>query len=328
MAEDDNAELFRLQDKVTLEVARRLSPRLDLAGVRARSRTTKSSAYDAYINGRYRLSLRTADDVRQAITSFERAVLDDPAFAAAYAGLADSYAVLGDFAAVSVSHEEILPLARAAARRAVELDDSLPEAHASLAWITLIFDWNWPAAEREFQRALQLNPRETLAAAWYAAGLASQRRFDEAIRLLRDASARDPFSRPLAVQLVRVLYLARRFGEAVRECERLIAADRTFRTSQCGLSRLELGDGDAAVDELARWSGRIRRAGAISGRSATSTVEPAGGPRRYACSSKCAAASIASPACITTPRKCTPGLAITIRRSNFSNRRATIAGRA
>ena len=218
VAEDDSAQLFRLQDKVTLDVARRLSSRLDISGLQARGKTPVAAAYDAYVNARYYLSLRTADDTRRAITHFERAIGEDAAFAPAYAGLADSYTVLGDFAALSVSHLDTLPRARAAARQAVALDDSLAEAHASLAWITLIFDWDWPAAAREFQRALQLDPRYTMGSAWYGAGLAAQGRFDEAIALLRDASARDPFSRPLGVQLVRVLYLARRFAEAVREC--------------------------------------------------------------------------------------------------------------
>ena len=115
---------------------------------------------------------------------------------------------------MSVSYAETLPRARAAIQRAIELDESLAEAHRSFAWVTLTFDWNWRKAEREFQRALQLDPRETIAATWYAAGLASQRRFEEAIRLLRDTRVRDPFSPPLDMQLVRVLYLARRYGEA------------------------------------------------------------------------------------------------------------------
>jgi serine/threonine protein kinase/tetratricopeptide (TPR) repeat protein len=248
--DEQSADPFRMQDRVAVAVIRRLEPRLDPSIVGTRSRTTSTAAYDAYVNGRYGLNERTADGIREAVGYFQSAIAADPEFAAAHAGLADAYALMGDYSALRA--EDMLPLARPAALRALALDDSLSEAHASLGWVTLVSDWDWPAAEAQFQRAIELNPGYVVAESWYAAALASRGRFDDALIQLRRAQVRDPFARPVQTQLLRVLYLARRYNDVVHEFGRLARQEqdapelRGYR----GLARLHIGDENGALDDL------------------------------------------------------------------------------
>jgi TolB-like protein/Tfp pilus assembly protein PilF len=255
--EEVPSELFALQDRLSIDIARRLSPRFDVSGVLARSSTSNQVAYEAYAEGRYYLNLAEPASVRRALHHFEQAAAADPSFAAAYAGIATTYAWLRDLSPLSPPDQSAR--GRAAAVRALELEEQLGEAHAALGVFTLIDDWDWPRAEREFIRALSLSPSDTMAAIWYAVGLAANRRFHEALEHLRRAQARDPFNRPLQIQLARVLYMARDFDEAIRECERIAAEDPTFAMSFCGLSRIQRGaisQGLAELEEIARGSPR------------------------------------------------------------------------
>jgi serine/threonine-protein kinase len=245
--EDDSSRLFALQDRLSVDIVRRLAPRFDAGGLRARSATTSERAYEAYVQGRYHLSVNGPDAVRRALHYFEQAASEDDSFAAAHAGIAVTYAWLREMSPLSPPNQ--LEKGLAAARRALALED-LGEAHAALGVLTFIAEWNWPLAEQEFRRALTLSPADTMAAVWYAAGLTAHQRFDEALDHLRRARARDPFDRPLQNQLVRVLYMARQFDEVLRECERMKAEDPTFAMWPCALSRVHRGDVEAGIGEL------------------------------------------------------------------------------
>jgi TolB-like protein/tetratricopeptide (TPR) repeat protein len=245
--EDDTSRLFALQDRLSVDIVRRLSPRFDAGGLRARSATTSERAYEAYVQGRYHLSVNGPDAVRRALHYFEQAAAEDDSFAAAHAGIAVTYAWLLDVSPLSPPNQ--IERGEAAARRALALED-LGEAHAALAVIRLNDDWDWSSAEQGFRRALTLSPADNMAALWYAVGLTAHQRFDEALEHLRRARARDPFDRPLQNQLVRVLYMGRQFDEALSECERMKTEDPTFFMWPCALSRVHRGDVEGGIAEL------------------------------------------------------------------------------
>jgi serine/threonine protein kinase/TolB-like protein/Tfp pilus assembly protein PilF len=261
-SEGDSAELFAIQDRLSLDIARRILPQFDGSGMRARSGTGSEQAYDAFVQGRYYLSLGTPDSVRTALWHFERSAAADPLFASAQAELATTYAWLRNLSPLSPPDQS--RRGREAAARALGLDPLLGEAHAALGVFMLIDDWNWTEAERELRRAIELSPNEQQAVVFYAAGLAAHHRFDEALEHLRRAADNDPVSRSLPNQLVRVLYMSRRFHEAVDECDRVLATEPSFRMSFCGLSRIEAGAGQDGFAELEMIASRARRAGNLS----------------------------------------------------------------
>src|SRR5215472_13641280 len=180
----------------------------------ARSRATNPEAYQLYLKGRYLANQTTAAGLKKSIDYFEQAIDKDPGYALAYAALADSYAsLLGDWAYLSPS--EGLPKAKAAAQKAVELDDMLGEAHAALAYATYYADWDWPIAEREFRRAIELNPNSALSHDRYAECLKLQRRFSESLAEAQKAQELDPLSPEIVAQVGQVYFLSRRYDEAI-----------------------------------------------------------------------------------------------------------------
>ena len=145
-------------------------------------------AYESYLKGRYFWNKRTADGLKVALAYFNQAIDEDPKYAQAYSGLADTYALLGDWQYAVMTPKEALPKAKAAAIKALELDSALGEAHNSLAFCLDGFDWDFDAAGKEFRRAIELNPGYATAHHWYAWHLALLRRYDEAIVEMRKAA--------------------------------------------------------------------------------------------------------------------------------------------
>ena len=141
--------------------------------------TDNALAYGLYLKGRYEWNKRTQEGVADGIRYFEQAIAEDPRYALAYTGLADSYALHVDYRSVPV--HEGFERAKEYARKAIELDDSLAEAHASLAWSLFIYDWDWKAAEREFRRAIELAPSYATGHQWYAFLLVARGQIDEAL---------------------------------------------------------------------------------------------------------------------------------------------------
>jgi DNA-binding winged helix-turn-helix (wHTH) protein/TolB-like protein/Flp pilus assembly protein TadD len=191
------------------------------------SRATDSpEAFHAYLRGRYALNKRTNDEVRKAIKFFQQAIELDPAYAAAYAGLADSYLLLGDYD--EEPPNETFPFARGAALRALEIDETLAEAHASLAHAKFLFYWDWAAAEHEYLRAIELKPNYATAHHWYAMFLSAMGRSDEAMREIKLAEDLDPLSLIIRANIGTIEYFARQYDQAVEQEQKLLKTDPNF----------------------------------------------------------------------------------------------------
>jgi len=210
------------------------------------------AAYESYLKGRYFWNKRTADGLKVALAYFSQAVDEDAGYAQAYSGLSDTYALLGDWQYAVMTPKEALPKAKAAATKALELDPALGEAHNSLAFCLDGFDWNFDAAGKEFQRAIDLNPGYATAHHWYAWHLALLRRYDEAIAEMRKAAALDPLSLVITADLAELLALAHSYDESIVWSRKAVELDPDF-----GLAHNHLGQAylqkhmlDEAIAEL------------------------------------------------------------------------------
>lgn len=193
----------------------------------AKRYTENSEAYQLYLKGRFHWNKRTGDGLKAGLQFFEQAIAADPAYSLAYAGLADSYLLLGVYCLQPPS--EVMPKAKAAVAKALSLDDTLAEAHTSLAGILCDYEWDWQAAEKEFKRAIDLNPKYATAHHWYGImWLVSQGRLEEALTELNRAREADPLSLIIAVDTGVALYLARRYDEAVEECKKALELDPRY----------------------------------------------------------------------------------------------------
>jgi len=226
-------DVFAIQDEIAQTIVNTLRATSfgDLA-VPARNRGTESvQAYGLYLRGRYAWNKRTQEGVAEGIRFFEQAIETDPGYALAYTGLADSYALALDYRSVPV--HEGFEHAKHYARKALELDDKLAEAHASLAWSVFIYDWDWKTAEAEFRRSIELDARYATARQWYAFLLASQGRFDQALIEAHSAQEIDPASVSVRRGLGYVYFYARRYDQAkyhlLRAIEMNPLAEESYR---------------------------------------------------------------------------------------------------
>jgi TolB-like protein/Tfp pilus assembly protein PilF len=207
----------------------------------ASGRPVDPRAYENYLKGRYYFSQRTEDALHKSIASFQQAVTSDPAYAPAYSGLAEAYAMLGFRG--SMPSKDALSGAKKAALKAIELDDSLAEPHASLAFIAETYDWDWPGAEREYKQALQLNPSYAQAHNWYAGYLTYTGRFNEGIAEAIRARELDPLSLPLNNALAGRLLAAGRYDEALAQVQRTLELDEHFAPAHQTLGWIHLHSG-------------------------------------------------------------------------------------
>jgi len=217
-----------LQRQLSQDIASNL--RLRLTGSEqekiGRHYSASPAAYDLYLKGRFFWEKRTKQGLAQAIEYFQQAIQSDPNYALAYAGLADSYALLDDWG--ETAPRDCFPKARAAAEKAIALDDSLAEAHVSLAMVRESYDWDWIGAEQEFKRAIELNPNYATAHQWYGLFLASLRRFPEAEAEVRRAQQLDPLSPIVNMALPEVFTWQGRLDDAILEYKKIIAMDPSF----------------------------------------------------------------------------------------------------
>jgi len=183
-------------------------------------------AYDQYLKGMYFLNKRTAAGFNQAIGCFREAIKRNPKYAPAYAGLANSYTLLSGYSLLPAG--KYMSQARAAALRAVELNDKLPEAHTALGLVVQNYDWDWQTAEREFKRAIELNPNYATAHHWYAEHLGYRGRFDEAFRESDEAKRVDPLSLIIAADRGVLLYYARKYDLAIEQFRAVLELDPDF----------------------------------------------------------------------------------------------------
>jgi TolB-like protein/DNA-binding winged helix-turn-helix (wHTH) protein/Tfp pilus assembly protein PilF len=260
----DLGHVLELQGEIAREVANEID--LSLSGQRriqaaqgAAQRTpgTESyEAYDLYLKGRYMWNKRTAEGFRQAANYFQQAIDKDPNYAPAYAGLADTFSLMSTW--YMGPQNELMPKARTAALRALQLDESLAEAHASLALIEENYDYDWPGAEKEFRRAIELNPQYASARQWYAEFLSWQGRFDEAFAESSQARQLDPLSLIIALDHASILYQSRQYESAIEQCRSVLEWDPTYGHAETEMigPYLQLGRYDEAIEMANRWAAR------------------------------------------------------------------------
>jgi TolB-like protein/DNA-binding winged helix-turn-helix (wHTH) protein/Tfp pilus assembly protein PilF len=231
--------VLALQDDVAAAIADAIEFKLEkrVFASSPNQGTENAAAYDAYLEGRYFWNERSEQGHLNAIKYFQQAISQDPGYAQAYSGLADANALLGSNPSTAVTRQEAMEKARTAALKALSLDDSLAEAHTSLAFIYWHYDWNWPAAEREFQRALQLNPSYPTAHHWYAYFLMSQGRTDQSLEEMSRAQELDPLSLIINTDAAEMLYFAKRYGQAIQQANRVLEMDQDFTLAQEVLTR-------------------------------------------------------------------------------------------
>src|SRR5271154_1988951 len=241
-------------------------------------RVVNTDAYQSYLKGRYFWNKRTAEGLKVALAYFNQAIEEDPRYTQAYSGLADTYALLGDWQYAVMTAKEALPKARAAAMKAIELDGALGEAHNSLAFCLDGFDWDFVAAGKEFRRAIELNPGYATAHHWYAWHLGLVGQYDQAIVEMRKAQNVDPLSLIINADLAELLLLAHSYDESIVQSRKTMEMDPNFAMAhnQLGQAYLQKQMYDAAIAEL-------QKATQLSGDSPTCMANLA---RAYASSGK------------------------------------------
>jgi DNA-binding winged helix-turn-helix (wHTH) protein/TolB-like protein/Tfp pilus assembly protein PilF len=210
--------IFAAEDAIVWRVTRGLIPMLNKQDQEKLSKhyTDNQQAYEAYLKGRYFWSKRTTDSLRQSVEYFQQALEKDPNFALAYVGLADAY-LIND-----------VPKAETVLRKALELDETLGEAHASLGFYRTFWHWDWQAAEPEFKRAIELSPNYATAHQWYGLYLAVRGRSDEATREMRQAVELDPHSPNMNADLGQLYYFAHEYDQAITQCRKALETDPDF----------------------------------------------------------------------------------------------------
>jgi TolB-like protein/DNA-binding winged helix-turn-helix (wHTH) protein/Flp pilus assembly protein TadD len=252
--EGELKDTLALQSKVARAIADQIRINLnpkEQAALR-NVKVVNPQAYESFLKGRYFWNKRTADGLKVALAYFNQAIDEDPKYAQAYSGLADTYALLGDWQYAVMTPKEALPKAKAAAIKALELDGSLGEAHNSLAFCLDGFDWDFDSAGKEFRRAIELNPGYATAHHWYAWHLALLRRYDEAIVEMRKAENLDPLSLVINADLAELLVIAHSYDESILQSRKTIEMDPNFGLAHNHLAQayLQKQMNDEAVAEL------------------------------------------------------------------------------
>jgi eukaryotic-like serine/threonine-protein kinase len=262
------SEIIAVQGEMAKDISKNL--RLKLTGEEKRRLTQRYTdniaAYQLYLKGRYAWNKRTAEELRRSAEHFQQAIDLDPSYALAYAGLADSYNMLADYSVLPP--KEAFPRAEAAASKALEIDDTLAEAHTSLAFVKMAYDGDWAGADREFRRAIELNPNYATAHQWYASYLVMTRRFEESITEMKRAQALDPLSRIINANLGLHYYYARQYDQAIEQLHKTIDLNPDFGLAYFYLGRplLQKGMRNEAIAEL-------QKARALSGEDPETIAE-------------------------------------------------------
>jgi tetratricopeptide (TPR) repeat protein len=241
--ERDLRNILALQKEVARAIASEIQIKLtsrERAGL-LRTRPVDPVAHEAYLRGIYLWNKRTEQDLQKSVEYFSRAVQRDPNYALAYAGLANAYNSLGVYA--HLPPRKIYPKARAAALKALALDDTLAEAHAALCLYASIYEWDQPGSDRECRRAIELNPGYALAHVWRGETLSAMRRDREALAELDRALELDPTSLMVSDQRGWVLYMARRYEEAIEQLRKTVELEPRFAHAHCWLGKAYLQKG-------------------------------------------------------------------------------------
>ncbi len=237
--ERDLHDLVALQDEVSRSIATQIQKQIAPPSPQrlATSAAINPQARENYMKGRYFWNLRSEAGYLKAIDYFQLAVNEDPQYAQAYAGLADAYALLGSLPETSI-RDSAMPKAKEMALTAIKLDDSLADAHTSLAFVEMHYEWKFKEAEQEFKRAIALDPSYCTAHQWYAIDLVALGRMDEAVAELKRARETDPLSAIINTDMAEMLYWARRYDEALQQARATVDMDPNFAHAHRVLGRI------------------------------------------------------------------------------------------
>jgi TolB-like protein/DNA-binding winged helix-turn-helix (wHTH) protein len=243
--ERDSSDVITLEHDLARTIAEKLKLNLS-AGEQLRLNSPEKvnpEAYAAYLHGRFYWSKRSIEDFHKSIEYYEQAIARAPNYAPAYAGLADAYALLGSSPNDALPPNEAMPKAKAAAHKALQLDDGLAEAHASLAYVSMVYDWDWSTAEEEFHRAIDLNPNYATAHEWYAELLAARGRQSEALEEMKRARDADPLLVLMHTAVAETLYYSRHYDEVIAQCRETLELDPNYALAHFHLGRAYVANG-------------------------------------------------------------------------------------
>ncbi|HEX8176849.1 MAG TPA: protein kinase [Pyrinomonadaceae bacterium] len=244
------SDIFEVQEEIANEISETLQ--LKLTGEEKRRLTKRytddTKAYHLYLKGRYFWNKRSRDSLERGLEFFKQAIEADAAYALAYSGLADSYALLG----VALPPRDAFPRAIAASLKALEIDDTVAEAHTSFAFARMFFEWDWAGAEGEFKRAIELNPNYATAYQWYGRLLSALGRHNESIINLQMAQALDPLSLSINTGVGVSHYMAGRYEDAIEQCRKALEVNDAFTLAHehLGSALQQLGRLEEAVAEF------------------------------------------------------------------------------
>ncbi len=250
-----------IQVRITTEDRERLDQR----------RRVRPEALDAYLRGLFFLNSRTEDGLRHAAVYFQEAIAADPAYASAYSGLADSYSLLGSVGIDGMSPKQAMPRAKSAAQKAIELDPNLADGHASLAYVELSYDWDLPAAAREFSRALELNPSSATARHWYSHYFMAKGDLAKATEQMQMAFQLEPLSPSINIGVGWCLYYSKQYDQAIAQFRSVAETEPSLPLAHqtLGMAYQQKGLVDEAIDQY-------RQAAALSNNNPSSVAALAG----------------------------------------------------
>jgi TolB-like protein/DNA-binding winged helix-turn-helix (wHTH) protein/Flp pilus assembly protein TadD len=278
--ESELRDTLALQNKVARAIADQIQINLNPQepATLNSAKLVNPPAFESYLKGRYFWNKRTGDALKIALAYFNEAIDEDPNYAQAYSGLADTYALLGDWQYAVMSTKETIPKAKAAAIKALELDSSLSEAHTSLGYCLRAFDWDFDSAGKEFQRAIEVNPSYATAHHWNAMNLGLLGRPKEALVEMRKAESLDPLSLIINADLAELLLLTHSYDESVKQSRKIIEMDPTF-----AIGHKQLGDAYLLKQMNKEAVEELKEAVRLSGGSPICTADLA---RAYVASGK------------------------------------------
>jgi len=249
------ADIFDIQEKVAVEIVQALQLRLspdEKQNLKKRF-TENTGAYQFYLQGRFFWNKRSEQGLKTAIKYFEQAIEKDPHYALAWAGIADSYSLLGEFG--NIPRKELYPKARAAVNKALEIDNRLAEVHTSLASILMLREWDWVNSAKEFKLALELNPNYATAHHWYSQWFLDMGRLEEALQTISRAAELDPVSQAILKDKGLTLYYNRQYDEAIEMARKTLELDPNYAAAHRLLSLAYQGKGrfDESITENEKW---------------------------------------------------------------------------
>jgi len=249
------SDIFAVQEEIAKEISEKLSVKLNRAEKKrlVKRYTENTEAYHLYLKGRYYVNRRTGEWLKKGIDYFQKAIKLDPNYALAYAGLADANALLGSSTG-GLPPKETFPKAKAAALKALEIDKALCEAHTSLGFSRLLYDWDFAGARQAFKRAIKLNPGYASAHDGYGFYLKAAGRHDEAIRACKQVQKLDPLSLFAHVSLGWAYYFAHRYTKAIEQGRKALEMDPQFAFAyrNIGLSFIQRGEIEEAIGALSQ----------------------------------------------------------------------------